>query len=70
MNTSENQAKAKIAYSIREAVEATNISRTKIYELINQGVLPSHKLGRRTLILRRDLDAFLAALPAWNGLER
>ncbi|WP_083422161.1 helix-turn-helix domain-containing protein [Arsenicibacter rosenii] len=34
------------------------------YEYINQGRLQARKIGRRTLILKEDVEAFLA------GLER
>jgi excisionase family DNA binding protein len=39
------------------------IGRDKFYDLIREGKLPARKLGRRTLILAADLDAFLEALP-------
>lgn len=51
-------------YSIPEAAEVASISRTKIYEAIKSGNLVARKHGKRTIILRDDLRAFLAALPA------
>ncbi len=51
-------------YSIPEAAEVASIGRTKIYEAIGNGSLVARKHGRRTIILRADLRAFLAALPA------
>jgi excisionase family DNA binding protein len=51
------------ALSIAEACAAIGIGRTKIYEAIGQGSLKARKLGKRTIILKDDLRAFLAALP-------
>jgi excisionase family DNA binding protein len=49
----------KIAYSIAEAVAASGIGRTTIYELIKRGELPIAKVGARTVIRRHDLEAML-----------
>ena len=38
--------------------------RRNLYVLIREGSLPVKKLGIRTLILKADLDAFIAGLPA------
>jgi excisionase family DNA binding protein len=59
-----NSNPERVAYSIAEAAEAASIGRTKIYEAINNGSLIARKHGKRTIILRDDLRAFLAALPA------
>ena len=37
--------------------------RTKIYELINAGLLRAVKVGRRTVILEQDVEKCLALLP-------
>jgi excisionase family DNA binding protein len=39
------------------------VSRSRIYELLNSGELPSYKDGRRRLILVADIEAWLARLP-------
>jgi len=39
------------------------VGRDKLYCLIREGKLPARKLGRKTLILASDLEAFLEALP-------
>ncbi len=57
----------KLAFSIPEVVEIASIGRSKIYENIASGHLRAVKLGKRTLILSEDLDAFLKSLPAVNG---
>lgn len=50
----------KIAYSIREACQATSLSRTKIFEYIAEGRLAVARVGGRTLIPADALRAFIA----------
>ena len=52
-----------LAYSIPEAVRATGLGRTSLYELIATGRIEARKAGKRTLIPAESLRAFLAALP-------
>jgi excisionase family DNA binding protein len=52
------------ALSIIEAARTLGIGRSTIYSLISEGRLPIRKIGRRTLIFRSDIDAFIAALPS------
>jgi excisionase family DNA binding protein len=52
----------KIAYRVSEAVAATGLSRSSLYELMKTGALRSRKCGRSTLILRDDLVEFLNQL--------
>jgi excisionase family DNA binding protein len=49
----------KLAYSIKEIRTLTGISNTKIYTEIQQGRLRTSKSGRRTLILAKDLQAWV-----------
>jgi excisionase family DNA binding protein len=49
--------------SILEASRIAGIGRTKIYEAIADRRLKARKLGKRTIVLRSDLQEFLAALP-------
>ena len=49
--------------SIADACTVAGIGRTKIYQAIAEGELVARKYGKRTLILRSDLQAFLANLP-------
>ena len=51
----------RIALSIPDAAKAASISRSKLYELIDNRELQSIKVGGRRLILRTDLQAFLEA---------
>jgi excisionase family DNA binding protein len=49
--------------SISEACKVAGIGQTRLYGAIADGRLKARKFGKRTLILRGDLLAFLAALP-------
>ena len=49
----------KLAYRIDEAVKATGLGRTFLYERIASGELKSIKVGGRRLILHIDLMTFL-----------
>ncbi len=51
-----------ISLSIEEVQAATGIGRTKLYQAINAGTLRARKFGKRTIILKEDLDSFLYAL--------
>ncbi len=53
----------KLAFSIPEAARISGISRSTLYLEIAAGRLISRKLRGRTVILREDLQAYLAALP-------
>jgi excisionase family DNA binding protein len=55
-----------IALSLPEAVAVSKMSRTELYRVIRRGDLAAKKQGRRTLILRDELERFLSALPAFQ----
>lgn len=57
----------KLAYRIDEAVAATGIGRTSLYEMIKAGALKTRKIGRRTLIERDELERALRNLPVGDG---
>lgn len=52
-----------VALSIADAVQLSGLGRSKLYQSIASGELAARKYGRRTLILRGDLERFLSALP-------
>ena len=52
---------SKLAYGIAEAVQATNVGRSRLYEEIRAGKLKTFKVGNRTLIAADDLMAWLAS---------
>lgn len=51
-----------LSLSIEETIVATGLGRTKLYQLINTGELRARKIGKRTVILREDLEIFLKGL--------
>ncbi len=54
----------RIAYTVDEVIEIVGIGKTKLYEAIGSGELPSKKIGRRRLILASELKAWLTGLPS------
>jgi excisionase family DNA binding protein len=59
-----------LSLSISEAQNATGLGRTKLYEAIGKGELKARKYGKRTIILKDDLDAFLDSLEAYPTSTR
>ena len=57
---------SQLSYSIDETSAALGIGRTKVYELINSGKLKARKIGKRTIILKEDLEAFLQNLQQYS----
>lgn len=54
-----------LAYTIHQAADAANISRSLIYKCIGAGLVPRfRKAGTRTIILKEDLEAWLRSLPS------
>ena len=53
----------RLAYSPDEAAELLGISRELVHDLLRTGQLGSVKAGRRRLIARHHLEAFLAGKP-------
>jgi hypothetical protein len=51
------------AYSIPEVMLAIGVCRDRVYKLINERQLVARKVGRRTVVLAADLQAFLESLP-------
>ncbi|WP_234683770.1 helix-turn-helix domain-containing protein [Bradyrhizobium monzae] len=51
------------AFSLEEVCLRTGLSRSKLYQEIEQKHLYARKCGNRTLVLESDLNAFLNALP-------
>ena len=50
----------RLAFSPEEAAELLGISRELLFDLLRTGQLKSVKAGRRRLISRANIDAFLA----------
>ena len=60
----------KLAYRPGQAVQASGIARSTLYELLNSGEIPSFKVGKTTLILAEDLTAFLRQRAERMGRRR
>jgi excisionase family DNA binding protein len=58
-----NAFAGRLAYSPDEAAELLGISRELVHDLLRTGQLGSRKAGRRRLIARHHLEAFLAGEP-------
>ena len=54
----------RLAYGINDAVKATSIGRSLLYEQIRAGKLKTFKIGSRTLIAADELTAWLASYQA------
>jgi excisionase family DNA binding protein len=53
----------KQAYSIAEVKAELGIGQTKLYALIKEGKIKTHKIGARTIIKAESLKDFLDSLP-------
>lgn len=53
----------KMAYSIKEITALCAVSRSLIYREISEGRLRIVKLGKRSLVLAADLEAWMTKLP-------
>jgi excisionase family DNA binding protein len=60
---------AKPTANVDETALILGLGRTTVYEEINAGRLLARKIGRRTLILREDREAWLKSLPAIEPAE-
>jgi excisionase family DNA binding protein len=54
---------APLAYTVDEASQVSRIGRNNLYLAVQTGALRARKLGKKTLILREDLLAWLENLP-------
>jgi excisionase family DNA binding protein len=59
----------KLAYSIREACEASSLGRTTIYSLIGTGKLRAVRVGGRTVIPGDSLMALVSGTDSPNSAE-
>ena len=58
--------KDNLAYSLEQAGHVSGLGRSALYIAVRERRLVARKCGRRTVVLRPDLEAFLAALPTLN----
>jgi excisionase family DNA binding protein len=57
----------KLALGVAEAAEAAGVGCTTLFEAIRHGEIAARKVGRRTIILIDDLDAWLKSLRKSGG---
>ena len=55
-----------LAYTIKDAVKLTGMSRTRLYEELKSGRLTAKKAGRSTLIPHESLEAWLKNLENYS----
>lgn len=60
----------RLTYTVSESAELLGISRSTAYELVRTGDLPSLRLGRRIVIVRRAIESLLAGTPSGSALEQ
>lgn len=61
---------SQFSFSVKETSQATGIGLTKLYQLINSGALKARKIGKRTIILKEDLEIFLSSLEAYPASKQ
>ena len=49
----------KVAFGVKEGCTYLGISHPTFYRLMNKGDIPSFRIGRRRLVLKKHLDQFL-----------
>ncbi|MBX9465560.1 MAG: helix-turn-helix domain-containing protein [Aquamicrobium sp.] len=52
-----------ISLNIRQAVEASGLTRSHLYIAMSDGKLTARKAGRRTIIMADDLRRYVESLP-------
>ena len=60
---SDQRKSHKDALSLADVARTTGLGKTALYAAMRDGRLAARKFGRRTIVLKRDLKAFLDALP-------
>lgn len=50
------------SFSLEQIVDLTGLGRTSVYQAIRDRKLTARKVGRRTIVLKADLEAFLSGL--------
>jgi excisionase family DNA binding protein len=57
-----------VAYSVSDILKTVGISRTTFYALAKLGQIKVRKVGKRSFVLAKDLDAWLESLPVLHDL--
>lgn len=59
----------RLAVSVNDAVRLSGLGRTKLYQSLSDGSLPSFKIGTRRLIRISALDAWLSSFEAKDNAD-
>lgn len=58
-------------FSVSEAARQVGVSRSQLYKMIGEGRGPTiRKIGRRSIVVASDLNAWVAALPRVSASPR
>lgn len=57
----------KLALSVADTAELLSVSQPTVYELMRRADFPSFKLGKRTLVSRQGLEAWVQNQAAQSG---
>jgi excisionase family DNA binding protein len=57
----------RISLSLAEVCGLTGIGMTKVRQAIDAELLPAHRLGKKVMVRRLDVDEFLKKLPSGFG---
>lgn len=49
-----------VAFTVPDAVSYSGLSRSRLYKLMQEKELPALRVGGRRMILRQELDSFIA----------
>ncbi|GLI94297.1 helix-turn-helix domain-containing protein [Methylocystis echinoides] len=64
MTKDEDNQTAPICFSPRTAAKALGIGVTTLYAEMKAGRIAARKIGRRTIIMRTEIERYLASLPS------
>ncbi len=56
----------KQAYTVNETLREIGIGRSKLYAEIKAGKITPRKIGKKTIFLAKDIEAYLENLPTMN----
>ncbi len=59
-----------LSHRIEDAARVIGVSRSTLFAIVAEGRLPARKIGRATVILHSDLQAFVEAAPLADATKR
>lgn len=55
------------SYTVAEACSYLSCGKTYFYALLNENKIRARKMGKKTIVLQKDLDSFLETLEGYKG---